>query len=105
MELLGMKFTSIWLALLYMLVFCALGTVFERLSGRWVKRRLGTGGAAKAVRFVLFGLFSVLVLWGLDKLMDSVSVAWGTILGLAAVMAAVMTLPPEEDAPAQQEEQ
>ncbi len=97
-HLLGMHFTSIWWAFLYLLILCVAATIFDRVIGRLVGKAL-KGSAAKAVRLVLMSAVCGLVLWGVDALMDGVWLTWWSVLGLA-VLAAVLMVLPENDKPA-----
>ena len=102
-HLLGMHFTSIWWAFLYLLILCVAATVLDRIIGRLVGKGL-RGAVAKAVRFVLLGAACALVLWGVDALMDGVWLTWWSVLGLA-VLAAVLMVLPESEKPAQPEDE
>lgn len=94
-HLLGMHFTSIWWAFLYLVILCVAATVLDRLIGRLVGKVL-KGGAAKAVRFVLMAAACAGVLWGVDVLMKGVWLTWWSLAGLA-VLAAVLMVLPESD--------
>lgn len=94
-HLLGMHFTSIWWAFLYLLILCVAATVLDRVIGRLVGKAI-KGGAAKAVRLVLMSAVCTLVLWGVDTLMDGVWLTWWSLVGLA-VLAAVLMVLPEND--------
>ncbi len=96
-HLLGMHFTSIWWAFLYLVILCVAATILDRLIGRLVGKRL-SGVSAKVVRLVLMTLTSAGVLWGVDALMDGVWLTWWTLAGLA-VLAAVLMVMPENTAP------
>ena len=99
-HLLGMHFTSIWWAFLYLVILCVAATILDRIIGRLIGKRL-SGTAAKAVRLVLMTLTSAGVLWGVDALMDGVWLTWWSLAGLA-VLAAVLMVVPENAASAQQ---
>lgn len=101
-NLLGMEFTSSWMAFLYLVIFCIAVTVLERITGR-LTAKLARGTAAKAVHMVLLACSGALVLWGFDRLFDSVSLQWWTN-GLLSILAAVMLVLPETSAPAETEE-
>ena len=104
-HLLGMHFTSIWWAFLYLLILCVAATVFDRVIGRLVGKVM-QGTAAKAVRFILLSAVCTLVLWGMDALMDGVWQSWWSLLGLAVLAAVLMVLPEsEKPAPTGTEEQ
>lgn len=94
-HLLGMHFTSIWWAFLYLVILCVAATVLDRIIGRLVGKALN-GAAAKAVRLVLMAAACAVVLWGVDALMDGVWLTWWTLAGLA-VLAAVLMVLPEND--------
>lgn len=91
-HLLGMHFTSLWWAFLYLLILCVAATVFDRVIGRLVGKVLH-GGAAKVVRLVLVAVVCGGVLWGVDLLMDGVWLSWWTLAGLAVLAAVLMVLP------------
>lgn len=91
-HLLGMNFTSIWWAFLYLLVLCVAATVLDRIVARLVGRVL-KGGAAKAVRFVVMSAACGGVLWGVDMLMKGVWLTWWALVGLAVLAAVLMVLP------------
>ena len=91
-HLLGMHFTSIWWAFLYLVILCVAATVLDRIFGRLVGKVL-IGGAAKAVRLVLMAAVCGGVLWGADLLMDGVWLNWWTLAGLAVLAAVLMVLP------------
>ena len=91
-HLLGMHFTSIWWAFLYLVILCVAATVLDRIFGRLVGKVL-SGGAAKAVRLVLMAAVCGGVLWGVDLLMDGVWLNWWTLAGLAVLAAVLMVLP------------
>ena len=101
-QLLGMEFTSSWMAFFYLVIFCLAATVLERVIGRLTAKVPGSVGA-KAVRMVLLACSGALVLWGVDCLFDSVSLQWWTNGLLSILMAVVMVLP-ENSAPAESEE-
>ena len=101
-HLLGMHFTSIWWAFLYLLILCVAATIFDRIIGRVVGKLL-KGGALKAARLVLMGAVCALVLWGVDALMDGVWLTWWSLAGLAVLAAALMVLP-ESGKPADMEQ-
>ena len=86
-HLLGMHFTSIWWAFLYLVILCVAATILDRVIGRLVAKVL-QGGASKAARLVLMAVVCAGVLWGVDALMDGV---WLT--GLAVLAAVLMVLP------------
>lgn len=90
-HLLGMHFTSIWWAFLYLVILCAAATVFDRIIGSLVGKVLH-GAAAKAVRFVLMSVVCGGVLWGVDALMDGVWLTWWCLAGLAVLAAVLMVL-------------
>ena len=100
-HLLGMHFTSIWWAFLYLVILCVAATVLDRLIARPVNRAL-KGAAAKAVRFVLMAIVCAGVLWGVDALMKGVWLTWWSLAGLAVLAAALMVLP-ESGQPARRE--
>jgi len=91
-HLLGMHFTSIWWAFLYLVILCVAATVLDRIIGRLVGKALN-GAAAKAVRLVLMAAACAVVLWGVDALMDGVWLTWWTLAGLAVLAAVLMVLP------------
>lgn len=91
-HLLGMHFTSIWWAFLYLMILCVAATVLDRVIGRLVGKMLG-GGAAKAARLVLMSAACALVLWGVDALMNGVWLTWWALAGLAVLAAVLMVLP------------
>lgn len=101
-QLLGMEFTSSWMAFFYLVLFCIAATILERVIGRLTAKVL-SGTGAKAARMVLLACCGVLVLWGLDCLFDSVSLRWWTNGLLSILMAALMVLP-ENSTPAKPEE-
>lgn len=94
-HLLGMHFTSIWWAFLYLLILCVAATIFDRIIGRLVGKTM-QGGAAKAVRLVLMSAVCALVLWGADAIMDGVWQSWWSLIGLAVLAAVLMVLPESE---------
>lgn len=100
-HLLGMHFTSIWWAFLYLMILCVAATIFDRVIGHLVGKGL-KGGAARAVRLVLMSVVCALVLWGADALMDGVWLTWWSLAGLA-VLASVLMVLPENDKPADPE--
>ena len=100
-DLLGMHFTSIWWAFLYLIILCVAATVLDRIIGRLVGRAL-SGTAAKAVRLVLVAAVCGGVLWGVDALMDGVWLTWWSLAGLA-VLAAVLMVLPENAQPGEKE--
>ena len=102
-HLLGMHFTSIWWAFLYLLILCVAATVLDRIIGRLVGKGM-KDAAAKVVRLILMSAACALVLWGADALIDGVRQAWWSLAGLA-VLAAVLMVLPESSKPAQTEEQ
>lgn len=91
-HLLGMHFTSIWWAFLYLVILCVAATVLDRIIGRLVGKALN-GAEAKAVRLVLMAASCAVVLWGVDALMDGVWLTWWTLAGLAVLAAVLMVLP------------
>lgn len=91
-HLLGMHFTSIWLAFFYLVILCVAATVLDRVIGRLVGKAL-KGGAAKAVRLIAMTTACALVLWGVDALMDGVWLTWWCLVGLAVLAAVLMVLP------------
>lgn len=91
-HLLGMHFTSIWWAFLYLIILCVAVTILDRIIGRLVGKVL-SGIAAKTVRLVLMSVASAGVLWGADVLMDGVWLTWWTLAGLAVLSAVLMVLP------------
>lgn len=97
-HLLGMHFTSIWWAFLYLIILCVAATILDRVIGRIVGKLL-TGSAAKAARLVLLAAVCAGVLWGADALMDGVWLTWWCLAGLAGLAAVLMVLP-ENEAPA-----
>lgn len=97
-QLLGMEFTSIWMAFFYLVIFCVAATVLDRVIGRLVEKVLH-GTAAKAARLVLLAVSGVLVLWGFDCLFDSVRLQWWTNGLLSVLMAVLMVLPESSAAP------
>ncbi len=101
-QMLGMEFTSIWMAFFYLVIFCLAATVLERVIGRLTAKVLH-GAAAKAARLILLACSGALVLWGVDCLFESVSLQWWTNGLLSILMAVVMVLP-ENSAPAESEE-
>lgn len=101
-HLLGMHYTSIWWAFLYLLILCVAATVLDRIINRLVGKKL-QGAAAKAVRLVLMTAVCALVLWGADALLDGVWQTWWSLAGLA-VLAAVLMVLPESEKPTQSEE-
>lgn len=104
-HLLGMHFTSIWWAFLYLLVLCVAATVLDRIIGRLVGKVMH-GGAAKVVRFILMSAACAGVLWGMDAWMDGVWLTWWSLTGLAVLAAVLMVLPesgkPEQTQPEEQ---
>lgn len=101
-HLLGMHYTSIWWAFLYLLILCVAATVLDRLINRLVGKKL-QGTAAKAVRLILMTVVCALVLWGADAVLDGVWQTWWSLAGLA-VLAAVLMVLPESEKPTQSEE-
>lgn len=103
-HMLGMHYTSIWWAFLYLVILCVAATVLDRIIGRLVNKVMG-GAAAKAARLVLMAAVCAGVLWGVDALLDGVWLTWWSLAGLA-VLAAVLMVLPENAKPAdtQQEE-
>jgi len=91
-HLLGMHFTSIWWAFLYLLILCVAATVLDRIIGRLVGKVL-KGAAAKAVRLVLMTAACGGVLWGVDVLLKGVWLTWWSLAGLAVLAAVLMVLP------------
>ena len=91
-HLLGMHFTSIWWAFLYLLILCVAATVLDRIIARLVGKVL-KGGAAKAVRLGLMTATCGGVLWGVDALIKGVWLTWWTLAGLAVLAAVLMVLP------------
>lgn len=91
-HLLGMHFTSIWWAFLYLVILCIAATILDRIIGRLVGKAL-SGVAAKAVRLVLMAAVCGGVLWGVDALMDGVWLTWWSLAGLAVLAAVLMVLP------------
>lgn len=91
-HLLGMHFTSIWWAFLYLVILCVAATILDRVIGRLVAGVL-QGGAAKAARLVLMAVACAGVLWGVDALMDGVWLTWWSLTGLAVLAAVLMVLP------------
>lgn len=91
-HLLGMHFTSIWWAFLYLVILCVAATVLDRVIGRLVAKAL-RGGAARAARLVLMAAACAGVLWGVDALMDGVWLTWWSLTGLAVLAAVLMVLP------------
>lgn len=100
-HLFGMHFTSIWWAFLYLLVLCVAATVFDRVIGRLVGKKM-QGAAAKVVRLILMSVICAGVLWGMDAWMKGVWLTWWSLIGLA-VLAAVLMVLPESEKPAQSE--
>ena len=100
-HLLGMHFTSIWWAFLYLVILCVAATILDRIIGRLVGKAL-SGGAAKAVRLVLMTAACAGVLWGVDALMKGVWLTWWSLVGLA-VLAAVLMVLPETEQPGEEE--
>lgn len=96
-HLLGMSFTSIWWAFLYLVILCVAATIFDRVIARLVGKVL-SGGLAKAVRLVLMAAVCGGVLWGVDVLMDGVWLTWWSLAGLAVLAAVLMVLPENEKA-------
>ena len=101
-HLLGMHFTSIWWAFLYLVILCVAATILDRIIGRLVGKAL-SGQMAKLVRLVLMTAVSAGVLWGVDALMDGVWLTWWTLAGLAVLTAVLMVLP-ENEKPADPEQ-
>lgn len=91
-HLLGMHFTSIWWAFLYLVILCVAATILDRVIGRLVGKGL-RGTAAKTVRLVLMAVACAGVLWGVDALMDGVWLTWWSLAGLALLAAVLMVLP------------
>ena len=91
-HLLGMHFTSIWWAFLYLVILCVAATILDRILGRLVGKAL-SGGVAKVVRLILMAAVCGGVLWGVDLLMDGVWLNWWTLAGLAVLAAVLMVLP------------
>lgn len=91
-HLLGMHFTSIWWAFLYLIILCVAATILDRVIGRLVDKAL-KGGLAKAVRLVLVAAACSGVLWGVDALMSGVWLTWWSLAGLAVLAAVLMVLP------------
>ena len=91
-HLLGMHFTSIWWAFLYLLILCVAATVLDRIIGRLVGKML-KGGTAKAVRLVLMAAVCGGVLWGADVLIKGVWLTWWSLAGLAVLAAVLLVLP------------
>lgn len=100
-HLLGMHFTSIWWAFLYLVILCVAATILDRIIARPANKAL-KGAAAKVVRLVLMSAVCAGVLWGVDALMDGVWLTWWSIAGLA-VLAAVLMVLPENAEPAKSE--
>ena len=90
-QLLGMHFTSIWWAFLYLMILCVAATVLDRVINRLVSKVL-SGVSAKAVRLVAMTAGCAGVLWGADRLMDGVWVNVWTMVGLAALAAVLMVM-------------
>lgn len=91
-HLLGMHFTSIWWAFLYLVILCIAATVLDRIVGRLVGKGLN-GTPAKIVRLILVAAACAGVLWGVDALMDGVWLTWWSLAGLAVLAAVLMVLP------------
>jgi len=91
-HLLGMHFTSIWWAFLYLMILCVAATVLDRVIGRLVNSKL-QGTAAKAIKFVLMTVVSAGVLWVADRLIEGVWLNWWMLFGLAVLTAVLMVLP------------
>ncbi|MBE6972847.1 MAG: hypothetical protein E7440_03075 [Ruminococcaceae bacterium] len=91
-HLLGMHFTSIWWAFLYLVILCIAATVLDRIIGRLVSKVL-KDAAAKGARLVLMAAACAGVLWGVDALMDGVWLTWWCLGGLAVLAAVLMVLP------------
>lgn len=94
-HLLGMHFTSIWWAFLYLVILCVAATILDRILGRLVGKVL-SGAAAKVVRLVLMAAVCGGVLWGVDLLMDGVWLTRWSLVGLAVLTAVLMVLPEQE---------
>jgi len=91
-HLLGMHFTSIWWAFLYLVILCVAATVLDRVIDRLAARVL-RGTAAKVVRLAAMTAACAGVLWGADLLIKGVWLNIWTLLGLAVLAAALMVLP------------
>ena len=91
-QLLGMHFTSIWWALLYLLILCVAATVLDRIVDRLVGKVV-SGASAKVTRLVVMGALCAGVLWGADALMSGVWLNGWTLGGLAVLAAVLMVLP------------
>lgn len=91
-HLLGMHFTSIWWAFLYLVILCVAATILDRIIGQLVGKAL-SGVAAKVVRLVLMTAACAGVLWGVDALMKGVWLTWWSLAGLAILAAVLMVLP------------
>ena len=91
-HMLGMHFTSIWWAFLYLVILCVAATILDRIIGRLVGKVIH-GGVAKTVRLVIMALVSAGVLWGVDLLLDGVWLTWWCLTGLAVLTAVLMVLP------------
>lgn len=100
-HLLGMHFTSIWWAFLYLVILCVAATILDRIIGQLVGKAL-KGTAAKIVRLVLMAVACAGVLWGVDALLDGVWLTWWSLVGLA-VLAAVLMVLPENPNPGEEE--
>lgn len=88
-ELLGLSYSSVWWAFLYLMGFCLTGTVSDRLLGKLAGKITEKDAVRKAIHFVLDALVNAAVLFGLDLCMDSIGIAWWALTVLAVVMALV----------------
>lgn len=91
-HLLGLHFTSVWWALLYLIILCVAATVLDRIIGKLVGKAL-TGMPAKIVCFLLMSVTCAGVLLGADALMDGVWQDWWSLAVLAIAAAVLMVLP------------
>ena len=91
-HLLGMHFTSIWWAFLYLVILCVAATVLDRVIDKMLNGRL-QGTAAKITRFAVMTAASAGVLLLADRLIEGVWLNVWTLLGLAVLTAAMMVLP------------
>ena len=89
-ELLGFAYSSVWLAVLFLVGYCLIMTVLDRLMGNLAGKISGKERTAKLAHFVLDSLCSCAVLVLLDKVLSGVSLAWVSLVVLALATAAVM---------------
>ena len=89
-ELLGFAYSSVWMAFLFLVGYCLIVTVLDRLMGKLAGKISGKERTAKLAHFVLDSPCSCAVLVLLDKVLSGVSLAWVSLVVLALATAAVM---------------